>query len=96
MASFVQAIGVHNKVSDMTSVTHIVAYLRNILCVSLSLSSCAALCTVGGSVRTVASFPVSGNEAIQTGAYAHKLLVQSCSGRPGCGYASRLANRSGT
>ena len=27
MASFVQAIGVHNKVSDMTSVTHIVAYL---------------------------------------------------------------------
>ena len=27
MASFVQAIGVHNKVSDVTSVTHIVAYL---------------------------------------------------------------------
>ena len=75
MASFVQAIGVHIKVSDVTSVTHIVAYLyaifcvfRNILCVSLSLSSCAALCTVGGSVQTVASFPGSGNEAIQTGA----------------------------
>ena len=49
---------------------------------------CAALCTVGGSVQTVASFPGSGNEAIQTGAYTHKLLVQSCSGRPGCGYAS--------
>ena len=30
----------------------------------------------------------SGNEAIQTGAYTHKLLVQSYSGRPGCGYAS--------
>ena len=47
-----------------------------------------ALCTVGGSVQTVASSPGSGNEAIQTGAYIHKLLVQSCSGRPGCGYAS--------
>ena len=57
-------------------------------CVSLSLSSCAVLCTVGGSVQTVASFPGSGNEAIQTGAYTHKLLVQSCSGRPVCGYAS--------
>ena len=29
MASFVQAIGVHNKVSDVTSVTHIVATYIN-------------------------------------------------------------------
>ena len=73
-------LNVHRLNSTVTAhmTVHDEQECRSVL---LSLSSCAALCTVGSSVQTVALFPGSRNESVQTGAYTHKLLVQSWNSR---------------